>query len=158
MSFKVSITGLKEIDDVIKGLPKQLTHKIIGDAHALAAKPLINSAKLRVPMKSGGLFDSIGVKRTNIQKTNAIGLIQVGPIRGGSKKGYHGHLIEYGHKIVTKKGKTVGFSRKFPFMRPAFNETNALVESRIAKALGSKLRNYMRKIIKKTVPPTESKS
>lgn len=149
MSIKISVTGIEEIDRVLRGMPQQLTHNVLTAAHADAAKPLITTAKATVRKKTGDLANSIGVKKTNLSKVGAIGLVQVGPLRGGGNKGYHGHLIEFGHKIVTRSGKTVGFSKKFPFMEPAFNATKAIVEKNISESIGKKLSAYMRRIIKK---------
>jgi len=42
MSFKLSVTGFKEIDSVLKGMPNQLQDRVLKTAHADAAKPLIN--------------------------------------------------------------------------------------------------------------------
>lgn len=149
MSTTIKVTGLDEIDRVLRGLPSQVTHQIMSNAHADSAKPLIGLAKVLVRKKSGNLADSIGVRRTSLKKTGLVGLVQVGPLRGGGRKGYHGHLIEYGHRIVTKLGKTVGFSRKFPFMEPAFNSTKGQIESNIADNVGKRLLQYMKRIIKK---------
>lgn len=35
---------------------------------------------------------------------------------------YWGHIVEGGHWIVTKKGKTVGYVSARPFMQPAFEQ------------------------------------
>lgn len=149
MSATIKITGIDEIDKVLRGLPSQVNHQIMSNAHADSAKPLIALAKVLVRKKTGNLADSIGVKRTNLKRTGLVGLVQVGPLRGGGKKGYNAHLIEYGHRIVTRFGKTVGFSRKFPFMEPAFNSTKGQIESNIADNVGKRLLQYMKRIIKK---------
>lgn len=149
MSATITITGLKEIDQVLKGLPDQLTHQILTAAHADAAKPLIGTAKSIVRKKSGNLSNSIGVKKTNLSKVGIIGLVQIGPLRGGRNRGFHGHLIEYGHRIVTKLGRNVGISKKFPFMEPSFNATQGIVEKNISDSIGKKLLSYMRRTIKK---------
>lgn len=149
MSVSISLTGIEEIDQVLRGLPKQVTHQILTAGHADAAKPLITAAQVKVRKKTGDLAASIGVKKTNLKKTGAIGLVQVGPLRGGNKNGYHGHLIEFGHKIVTRSGRQVGYSRKFPFMEPSFNATKGLIEQGIKVFIAKRLIAYMKRIIKK---------
>jgi hypothetical protein len=157
MSVNLSVTGLKEIDDLLKGLPRQLQHRVLQAAHADAAKPLINSVESKVPVKTGNLRRSIGAIKPSIHKTTEIGLIKIGPRRGGNNKGYHGHLIEYGHKIVRKKRvlglfsykKTLGFVKGKPFMQPAFNATKGIIEDRIADSIGKKLISFMKRTIKK---------
>jgi HK97 gp10 family phage protein len=148
MSATLSVTGIKEIDDLLKGLPKQLTHRVLQAAHADAAKPLINAAQAYAPYRTGKLERSIGAIKPSIHKATEIGIVKVGPRRGGSYKGYHGHLIEYGHRIVTRKGKTVGRTSPKPFMEPAFNVTKAKVEANIADSIAKKLLGYMRRTIK----------
>src|SRR5687768_577720 len=99
MSVKISLTGAREIDQLLRELPKQLTHQVLGTAHAAAAKPLITKAKLTAPEgPTGNLVDSIGAIKTPVKKANASGEVQVGPRRSRTHKGHHGHLIEYGFK------------------------------------------------------------
>ena len=148
MSVKISVTGIAEIDQVLRGLPQQLQHKILSEAHAEAAQPLVKMAYYKAPLRTGRLAESIGVKKTNLGKVGAIGLVQVGPIRGGSKKGYHAHLIEYGHRLV-RGGKQIGFVRAKPFMEPSFNATKDIVESNIASTLGKRLLAFMKRTVKK---------
>lgn len=157
MSASLSVTGFAEIDRVLKGMPDQLTHQVLSSAHSDAAKPLIILAKSTVRKKSGNLSNSIGVKKTTLSKTNILGLVQVGPLRGSGKKGYHGHLIEYGHKIRSKGGKLfgsalgkiLGFVRPYPFMQPSFNSTKNTIEQGIAESLSKVLLRYMNRTIKK---------
>ena len=144
MSVKLSVTGLKEIDNVFKGLPLQLQDRVLKTAHADAAKPLIDTAKSIVPVgKTGNLKDSIGVERISLKRTNEIGLVQVGPRRKGGKKGFHGHLIEFG-----KTNRDGSKSKPNPFMEPAYNMTKNLVEGRIAESVGKKLNAYMKRTLK----------
>lgn len=149
MSGQISVTGIAEIDAVLRGMSKQLQHKVLTTAHADAAKPLIITAKATVRKKSGTLAASIGVKKTSLSKVGSIGLIQIGPLQGGTRKGYHGHLIEYGHRIVTRSGRNVGFSRKFPFMEPSFGMTKGIIEGNIAESIAKILLRYMKRTIKK---------
>jgi hypothetical protein len=148
MSNGISISGIKEIDQVLRGLPQQLTHQILGTAHADAAKPLISLASQKAPFRTGNLSRSIGAKKSNLKKVGILGLVQVGPLRGGNKKGYHGHLIEYGHRLV-KRGRQIGYVIGKPFMEPSFNQTKNQIESNIAESLGKIVLRYMNRVIKK---------
>jgi len=146
MSVKISITGLKEIDDVLKGMPTVFQDRVLKTAHADAAKPLVDAAKGLVRVgKTSNLKNSIGVERVSMKKVDAVGLVQVGPRRKGGHKGYHGHLIEYGH--FTRDG--VNKTDAYPFMAPAFEQTKALVEGRIAQSVGVKLAQYIKRTVKK---------
>lgn len=144
MSVKISVTGLKEIDQVVKGLPLQLQDRVLKAAHADAAKPLLMIAKEKVPKgKTHNLERSIGVERVNLNRTDQVGLVLVGPRRRGGNKGYHGHLIEYG-KTNRDGTKTIAD----PFMRPAWYQTYTTVERNIAESLSKKLNSFMKRIIK----------
>lgn len=145
----LSVTGIKEIDDLLKGLPQQLTHRVLQAAHAEAAQPLVNWAQGRAPYRTGNLERSIGVVKPSIKKANQIGLVKVGPRYGAPYNGRHGHLIEYGHNIVTRSGVKKGKTSPKPFMEPAFNQTKDKVEARIGEAIGKKLLAFMRRTIKK---------
>jgi len=141
----ISITGIHDIDKVLKGLPLQLQDRILKNAHAEAAKPLISTAKNIVAVgKTGNLKNSIGVERVSMKKTNQIGLVKVGPRRRNGYKGFHGHLIEYSH--FTRDG--VNKTTPKPFMEPAFNQTKGKIETNIKESLGRKLNLFMKRTIK----------
>ena len=144
----ISVTGVKEIDKVLRELPKQMTHTILGAAHAAAAKPLVERAKLLAPEgTSGNLVDSIGTTKTNIKRTNKLGETRTGPRRKGGFKGFAGHLVEYGTKLrKNRKGARRGFMSPKPFMKPAFGMTKFQVEKDIAYQIGRSLVSTMRRI------------
>lgn len=146
----MSFTGVKEIDAVLKGLPAQVSHKVLGQAHADAAKPLIDRAKLLAPEgPTGNLVDSIGAEKESIAKATEVGAVVVGPRRGRRYKGFAGHLVEYGTKSRTnRKGAYRGSMPKRPFMKPAFDSTGREVQNRIADSIGKKLLSFMKRTLK----------
>jgi HK97 gp10 family phage protein len=146
----ISVTGVKEIDKVLRELPKQMTHQILGAAHASAAKPLVERSKLLAPEgPTGNLVDSLGIIKPNVKKANRIGEIIVGPRRKGRYKGFAGHLVEYGtRKRRTKKGANRGVMKAKPFMMPAFNQTKGIVEKQIATEIGKVMVRTMRRYLK----------
>jgi HK97 gp10 family phage protein len=147
----ISITGVKEIDKVLRELPKQMTHQILGAAHAAAAKPLIEKEKLLAPEgPTGNLVDSIGVSKTNIKRANRLGEVRVGPRKKGGFKGFAGHLVEFGTRVRrTRKGANRGKMKPKPFARPAFQQTKKIVEDGIAKQIGRVMVRTMRRYLKK---------
>lgn len=148
MNVKLSLTGLNEIDQVLKGLPNQINHRIMGAAHADAAKPIIPAAQARIKTKTGRLRDSIGTEKISVRKSNQIGLVYVGPRRKRGKKGFHGHLVEFGHK---KGGwNTKRDVRPYPFMEPAFHQTKDEVTNNIKESVAKKLVSFMKRTIKKS--------
>lgn len=151
MSVKISYSGVREIDNVLKNLPKNLTHTVLGAAHAAAAKPLITKAKLTAPEgPTGNLVDSIGAVKTPFKKAGSLGEVTVGPRRRRPHKGHHGHLIEYGHRTRLRPGgKGKGFVQGKPFMQPSFHATkNAVIEG-IRVEVGKKVDSVMRRYIKR---------
>src|SRR5688572_5570232 len=104
----IRLTGAKEIDQVLRGLPLQLTDKVLQNSFSDAAKPLVEAAKSLAPKGiTGNLVESIGVTKEPAKTlvNRAVGQIQVGPRRKGKYKGFAGHLMEYGTTIrETKKG------------------------------------------------------
>lgn len=119
----------------------------MGAAHADAAKPIIPAAQSRIKTKTGRLRDSIGTEKISVRKSNQIGLVYVGPRRKRGKKGFHGHLVEFGHK----KG---GWNTKrdvpaHPFMEPAFLQTKNEVIDNIKTSVAKKLVSFMKRTVKK---------
>lgn len=142
--MSVTVTGVKEIDAVLKGMPVQLTHRVLQAAHAQAAAPLVAAAHLLAPVgETENLAESIGTDKPNIKKAGTLGLVEVGPRRKGGKKGFHAHLIEY-----EKTNRDGSRSKAKPFMAPAFERTKAEVLGGINKAIGQKLYAFMRRTIK----------
>lgn len=150
MSVTISITGLKEIDTVLKRMPRELTHRVLGQAHADALKPLVEKAKLLAPEgPNGNLVDSIGPEKLSQRSATNIGEVQAGPRRGRRHKGQAGHLVEYGtRQRRTRKGSNRGTMPRKPFMRPAFEATKAIVENNIATSIGRKLYAFMKRTLK----------
>lgn len=152
MNVTLSFSGVKEIDDMLKELPKTTTHRLLGSVHAAAAKPLIRAAYFGVQLKSGRLAESIGAIKLSVRKAKQIGVVRVGPIRQkGRRYGNHGHLIEYGHILVGHKPdkRILGKVRPFPFMRPAFEKTKHQVAENIKVELVKRMIALMKRTLKK---------
>ncbi len=141
---KFSVTGVKEIDDLLKAWPLDLSDKVLAQAHADAAFPLVAAAHLRAPVgKTGNLADSIGVVKVGIKRGGDVGQVAVGPRRSGGYKGFHGHLIEYG-----KTNRDGTRTNPQPFMAPAFEATKSEVERNIANAIGKRMMQTAKRILK----------
>lgn len=152
----VVVTGFKEVDELLKRLPKELNHKVVGSAIFQSTKPLVSSAKARVKNKTGNLKESIGAVRQSIKRATEIGEVRVGPRIGGRYKGYHGHLVEYGAKDRPPGGWYARFanahnttSKPHPFLKPAFEATKGEVMGQINNNIAISLRNSMRRLLKK---------
>lgn len=148
------LTGVKEIDAVLKGLPLQLNHRIVGAAITAASKPLVNRARALAPKDTDKLANSISAVKTPFGTAQSLGQNLVGPVL--RKGGYKGHWIERGTKERTLKGR--GKYRKgtrrgrvtaHPFMEPAFQQTKTEVLEGVRDQIGVKLYAFMRRTIKK---------
>jgi HK97 gp10 family phage protein len=147
--IKISVTGVKEIDACLKAMPAALTHKVLGTAHADAAKPLVQREKSLAPVGSThNLVDSIGVVKSSIARAGSLGEVRVGPRKRGRYKGFAAHLIEYGTRPRrTKKGANRGFLRPEPFAEPAFNQTKGVVQAGIVTSIGKVLVRTMKRTL-----------
>lgn len=152
MDVKMRFTGVKEIDQVLKGLSKQVNHKLLQQAHTQASKVLVERAKLLAPEgPTGNLVDSIGTVREGLAKAKELGLVQSGPRRRrGRYKGYAGHLVEYGTRPRRlKNGASRGIMPRKPFMEPAWIQTKDRVVGSINGYLGKALLNFMKRTIRR---------
>lgn len=153
MSVILKVTGVKEIDNVLKGMPLQLTDRVLQNASAAASKPLVEEAKLTAPEgPTGYLVDSIGVVRSRSSSigNRELGLVKVGPRRGGKYRGYHAHLVEYGTgQRRNKKGANRGRMPAQPFMGPSFKAKQDKIRIIYNDEVGKKLYSFMRRTIKR---------
>jgi len=154
MDVNLSLTGVEQIDRLLKGFPDQFNHRVLQAAHADAAKPLVNKIHRLAPVgRTGRLADSIGIVKPPFGRSVTIGEIQVGP-RRGLYGGHAAHLIEFG----TKDRKTIkshpifgrnrGKMTAEPFVEPAYLATKDEVLSRIAVSLAQKTYSFMKRTIK----------
>jgi HK97 gp10 family phage protein len=151
MDVRLRLTGVQEIDKVLKGLPLQVNHKLVQQANFQASKYLVNEAKLTAPEgPTGNTVDSIGTIRQSFAKSSELGLVQTGPRRGGKYKGHVAHLIEYGTKQrrLKSNGANRGTMPKRPFMEPAWERTKDKVLNSINGFLGAALYRFMKRTIK----------
>ena len=130
MVSELHVSGLSELDKLLKELPARIEGNIMRGAMRAGAKVFADRAKQMVPVKSGQLRDSIKVstrsKRGRVSAT----------VRAGSKKAFYAHMVEFGtarHLIKPRKRKSLffaGIAREVvdhpgaspkPFMRPALD-------------------------------------
>lgn len=139
-------TGVKEVDDILKGLPLLVTDKILQQAHASAVKPTVTKAKLTAPEgPTGNLVDSIGVVKDRSKGLKELGIIYAGP-RRGRYKGYAAHLVEFGTKQrSTQKGANRGVMPAKPFMEPAWETTRSAVLDDINNQTVRKVTAFMKR-------------
>lgn len=147
--MKIRLTGVQEIDAVLKGLPTVINDKLATTAHVKAAKITVDRTKLLAPEgPTGNLVDSIGTIKVGSGSKRALGETHTGPRRKGYR-GFAGHLVEFGTKPrKTKNGANRGKMTAKPFMEPAWEQTKAKVEVAINDELGKALNRFMRKTLR----------
>lgn len=157
---EMKITGLKELQVALEGMPGKLGGEILSSALGSAATVIQNDAKSRVLIAAkaywlytgnksvglaypGWLRDQIIKKRTIATQTQAQTIITVKG-KGRVDQAFFWRFIEYGHFT---RGKKAGETRKFkrgehpmrwvpahPFMRPALSsQSNAALQKFIEK-------------------------
>lgn len=127
------IEGLADVQQYLEAKKAKVEAQAIGKIVKEAAKPIIASARARVPVDSGLLRKQIGFISANDSKYPTTALIGVNYRFMGAKRGnsaYYAHIVEYGGKTIRRA--------PHPFMRPAF-ELNKTRASKHIKAAVLKL-------------------
>lgn len=125
--FFVTLDGFEKLMQELNEIgPKG--EKAVNKALKEGGKVFLNLALSRVTYSnrnsSKHLRDAMDV--SNIKYDDAgEKYVSVGTYLGGGKYRngvYWGHIVEGGHRIVTKSGKQVGYVSARPFMQPAFEQ------------------------------------
>jgi hypothetical protein len=144
MDVSVQLTGFKEVDSVLRMLPKEMNHRVLQNANADAAQVLVRHAQSLAPVRSGNLERSIGIVKPTLKNVSELGEVIAGPRRRGIYRGFHAHLIEYGKKNRGNKGSTT----PKPFMKPAFDSQRNTMFNKINEYIGKRVVLVMRKYVK----------
>jgi len=151
MSLELSakFEGGKELVNALKQLPKALRKSALKSMLRKVAKPVLADARTRVPVRTGGLRDSlaIGTTLTKRQRRFSIKTGDAQIFLGAGKGGAHAHLIEFGTSKMSAK----------PFLRPAWdaNKHKALKDAQ--KILWAILQKKAKTLAKKAAKGTLSK-
>lgn len=157
MQVKSVIQGLPELERAFKALPERVAVGAASKAVKAAGEVIANVAKSLVPVDTGNLKRTIGVKVLNKKRGPyqvaaiigpRVGLKSLKPKKNKSKNhrksgdGFYGYFVEYGtggqlsHErkkpISSSKRKKYaeshGGMRPRPFMRPAFDQASGAAE------------------------------
>lgn len=170
----VSVTGLKELDEVLKTLPEKIEKNIMRGAMRAGLSEIKDAAKSQLSsgghVKSGALQKSVRVGFA--KKSEKFGWMR-GRVIAGNKEAWYAHLIEFGtgsfysgkgtkskrkpYDIKPKNRKSLFFAgvmkeivvhpgiHPTPFMRPAFDSKSAAS----IKAFADYMRDRIPKELKK---------
>lgn len=153
-SSEVSISGLKELDAILKNLPVKIEKNVMRGAIRAGLNEIRTEAKAQLTsgghVKTGALQRSVKVGFA--RKSEKFGWVR-GRVTAGDKKAWYAHLIEFGtgsfysgngskskrspYEIKPKTRKSLFFAglmkenvthpgiRPSPFMRTAFDSKSA---------------------------------
>ena len=152
MSLELStkFEGGKELENALKQLPKALKKSALRSMLRKVAKPVLQEAKSKVPVDSGGLRDSLAIG-TTLTKRQRKFFIKTGDAQifiGAGKGGAHAHLVEFGTSMMSAR----------PFLRPAWDAKKHKLLKDAQKILWTILAKKAKTLAKKAVKGTLSKS
>lgn len=140
----ILITGDKELDRLLKGLPLAAQKKLSRKATRKAAKEIVlPDAKARVPVDTGELEESLVVKAIK-RSRNRIGHMVA--TKDGFYAGdqFYGAFIEFGTKERQhKSGKPVGRidpAKNFAYLRPAAYDNEVPIRQLYVSAMTELIR------------------
>lgn len=145
MATEIEVEGLAVLEHRLLELEGAVVNKVVRKALRESGKIVVNSAKGKVPVDSGGLRESLGTiarkgKGPNLQTMfvgsrakNKAALALVNAGRSKAIRGiFYGHMVERG---------TVRGQAPQPFLRPALdenvNEVVRVFSVELKKAIGS---------------------
>lgn len=140
MSLKTELKGVADAEAHLAKIELALRKKVRGNALRSAAQVVRRRAKQLAPRpgypgdKPGkpSLRETIAY-RTREYRGGSIGVVVVGPRR---PEGSHGHLVEQGHRIVSKAGVDTGKRVEAKaFLAPAVDQTKAEQRAAFVAAL-----------------------
>jgi HK97 gp10 family phage protein len=177
--IEVHVEGLEELSDLLKSkLPEFIQTKALHPALTKAARPIINDARARVPVKTGKVRASIySYRDRDSTKVKAVRSISVrSGRRFGAKDAYYWKWVEFGRgeSAVGKKrgaprggerarslgtpatgffGKRVKAVPARPFLRPAFEAQKFTAIEQFRQSLAPEIEKaanrYSRQIVNK---------
>lgn len=127
---RFQLKGAREMEKVLRAMPKAVAQAETERAMIFAAKPLRDEAKRLVRKgATGDLERSITLSRTKRaqgRRRRLAGVIFLGFKRPESRRA---HLTEFGTR----------FARAFPFLRPALDSQAEVYLARLGKKLGENI-------------------
>ncbi len=176
--MEIKVKGLKEVEAQLIALGSKQGTKIFRASMLRASQPILDRARSNagsIAKGSGALQASIGPRFTagnkpvgelNLPNMGGRFAVQIAPQRGNKTatalynlvykrrrpvKGIrHGHLIEFGHRIVTRGKKEVrGSVPAQPFLLPALHGGANVAVSILARELEDRIARQLRKNARK---------
>ncbi len=170
MTLTISVAGYKEAKEILDSLPNNMQKSILLSALRQSAKPMLTSARGKVPVKTGKLKRQLRIvrhKERGASKTEVA--VAVKPVFDKSKKGkinqYYGKFIHEGtvDPRVSRKGKMLVFENeqgekvfvrsvkgiaKTPFLEMAYSETGERTVTIFGDELATAVGRYVQRNFK----------
>lgn len=169
----IKINGYRQAKEILEGLPNGMQKSILLAALRQSARPMLTSARGKVPVRSGRLKHQLRIVRfrdRNAPKSEVA--VVVKPVFDRSKKSgavnqYYGKFIHEGTKDprLSRKGKLLVFEnrqgekvfvrsvkgiRATPFLEKAYGETNertvAIFGDELAAAVGRYIQKHFKPV------------
>jgi len=172
--LKIKVEGYKQAKDILDGLPNNMQKSILIAALWQSVKPMLTSARNKVPVRSGKLKKQLRIVRhkdRNASKTEVA--VAVKPVFDKSKKSgkvnqYYGKFIHEGtaERRVSRKDKMLVFEneqgekvflksvkgiRATPFLEMAYSETG----ERTITIFGDKLAAAVERYVQRNFKPVK---
>lgn len=167
----IKVNGYRQAKEILDGLPNGMQKSILLAALRQSARPMLTSARGKVPVRSGKLKRQLRIVRfreRNAPKSEVA--VAVKPVFDRSKKSgavnqYYGKFIHEGTKDprLSRKGKLLVFEnrqgdkvfvrsvkgiRATPFLEKAYGETNERTVAIFGDELAAAVGRYVQKHFK----------
>jgi HK97 gp10 family phage protein len=148
-SVDVAVEGGDELDQLFQQLPVEMRRTIMPKAVKAAATIVQEDAKNRINSNRDGRKPP-GLARTIVVKVRQYDYTitaVVGPVYLGVN---HGHLVEFGHRLVkairdadgSVRKVEIGFVPAHPFLRPAADQTLSKQRDAIVQIVTEMLKEF----------------
>lgn len=169
--LKIKVEGYKEAKGILDGLPNNMQKSILIAALRQSVKPMLTSARNKVPVKSGKLKKQLRIVRhkdRNQSKTEVA--VAVKPVFDKSKKSgavnqFYGKFVHEGtaERRVSRKGKMLVFENQqgekvflksvkgikaTPYLEMAYTETGERTVTVFGDELGAAVERYVQRNFK----------
>jgi HK97 gp10 family phage protein len=143
-SFRCELDD-RELQQQLKKLDRSVGIEVLKKAARAGARPILNEAKARVPVDSGELRGSLGLRQKTGYAWVDVSVVARAP---------HAHLVEFGtapHRVGKgsdsrklfgkKRGRLHPGAKPQPFMRPAFDNKAAEAVAKVGEVLRRKIQS-----------------
>lgn len=126
MRIGVTLSGFKEATALLRSLPAAVESRVLASAIAVAARPIVNAAKAKAPVRTGALKKSITAVVRRYPRTGTVMAVigpdtgyysggkklkKLGNAKGADRPANYAHLVEFGHYSRVSSGEFGGFAK-----------------------------------------------